>query len=941
VSFELRRTMPAAWVHAGAFQVDLGRNDVHLVGEFLCIRDTMPMHGRPIACQINGEWITRADWWRPVEAGDVIIWVEVAQGGGNSNALRIVAMIALVIVANVYGGALGSALGFTGQTATGVGAGLITLGGTLAINALLPLPKPPGLSGGAGAGSPTYNFGLQGNRARPNEVVPVRYGHELVLVDYAGLPYQEYDENNDQFFCAPLVYGLGVYEILAVLIDDTDIRNFEDVTVIRVGPSQSDFTDSPFPSTTTFDTTAARAVADARIITSREVAGQNFINAGFVGNFTVNPRGTTVDRLYYDVACPAGLGAIQPDGSISTYGVTWQMSARLISDAGQPQGAWFVVGQENITEATTNPIRRSFEYTVPAGRYQTRMRRVTDRADDGLIRNDFIWIGLRARLAVTRGVDRDDLTGICVRIRANEQLSGLSQSSIRVLGRRLLPIYDADTETWSAPTLTRNPAWALADVWKNATYGRGLPDSRVDLESLTELAETWDTRQDRFDFSFDTKLTTDDAAQLVARVGRAKTILRRGSIFSAVRDELQTVPVAAFMPRNMDADSFNLDLTLPTEETADAVVVTYRDNQVWAEKKVWAQIVDGEVIYYDDQDRPDDVDEPTNVEEITFPGIAGHKHALREAVQIAGDSLLLRESATFQTDLDGMLPAYGSLISTAHDVASWGQSGDVVDYDSGSRTVTASEPLVWATGTNYARLVNHTGTPSAAIVATPGATDYEFILATAPGFTPSFDDADRERTRYLFGSLADVQRYAVVRSIQPQGEDQVTLSVVMENAARHTLDADLLPAVGEIQDEPSDGGDYDPGVETSDYIIIVNNIAGFYLPDASEDNRVALYEFRTDGSLYLQVRSLNEYTLANQWIGSQPVSASICALYEMSIRVDHGALGGSSPPADTWLNLGTLRRLEPAAGDYCQMRITIRDVETQTVQDEADLIMFP
>jgi predicted phage tail protein len=940
VSFELRRTMPAAWVHVGVMQCDIGRQDVHLVGEFLCIRDTMPQHGRPLVCQINGEFISRADWWRPVEHGDVILWVEVANGGGNSNALRIVALIALVIVANVYGAQLGSALGFTGNAAQGVGAGLITLGGTLAINALLPLPKP-GALGSPAAGSPTYNFGLQGNRARPNEVVPVRYGHELVLVDYVAIPYSEYDENNDQYFCACLGHGLGIYEILAVQLDDTDIRNFDDVTCIRVGPSQSTFTGSPYPSTTTFDTSACRAIADARIITSREVAGQNFINAGFVGNFTVNPRGTTVDRLYFDVACPSGLGAIQPDGSISTYGVTWNMSARLINDAGQPIGAWFVVAQENITEATTNPIRRSYDYAVTAGRYQVRMRRVTDRADDGLIRNDFLWIGLRARLAVTRGVDRDDITGIAIRIRANEQLSGLSQSSIRVLARRYLPVYDADTETWSSPQATRNPAWALADAWRNTTYGRGIADSRLDLESLAEVAETWDTRQDRFDYSFDTKLTTDDAAQLIARVGRAKPILRRGSIYSVVRDELQTTPVAAYMPRNMDADGFQIEFTMPTDETADAVVVTYRDNQTWAEKKVWAQIVDGEVIYYDDQERPVGVDDPTNVEEIGFPGIVGHKHALREAVQIAGDSLLLRESASFQVDLDGMLPAFGSLISTAHDVAAWGQSGDVVDYDDGTLTVTASEPLTWSTGTNYARLIGHTGTPSAAIVATPGATDYEFILATSPGFTPSFDDADRERTRYLFGSLADIQRYAVVRSISPGGDDQITLSVAMENPARHSLDSALLPGTGEIQDPPADGTGYEPGSEITDFIVIVENVAGFWLPDGSEDNRVALYEFRTDGSLYLQVRSLNEYTVANQWLGNQPVSIGIAELFELHIRVDHGALGGSSPPANTWLSLGTTRRLEPAAGDYCQVRISIRDAETQTVQDEADLIMFP
>ena len=232
--YPLRRTMAAGWVHASLMQVEVGAQDVRWVAEHAAIIDTRPAHDRPVVCSINGQYIPRADWWQPVRAGDIIVWQELAGGGGNSNALRIVLLVALVVVANFYGAGLATTLGVSESTATG----LITLAGTLAINALLPLPKPPTLGAGVGQ-SPSYDFALQGNRARPGEVVPVRYGHELVVLDYASLPYAEYDSKNDQYFCACLVLGLGVYEILSIQIDDTDIRNFQDVSLVRVGPSQA------------------------------------------------------------------------------------------------------------------------------------------------------------------------------------------------------------------------------------------------------------------------------------------------------------------------------------------------------------------------------------------------------------------------------------------------------------------------------------------------------------------------------------------------------------------------------------------------------------------------------------------------------------------------------------------------------------------------------
>jgi hypothetical protein len=952
-AFALRRTMPAAWARVGALPFDIAPSDFRRCAEHACIGDFAPV-GRAV-CVINGQFISRRDWWQPVRPGDVIVFAQVPQGEG-SDPLRVILQIVVLAVATYFGGPLGAA---------------IAIGGNLAINALLPLPQLPTIEGQAP--SPTYSVAFQGNQARLGQSIPERFGQERVFPDFAAQPYQYFDGGltNNQFYSAVLCIGFGEYQVLQVALDDSDVRNFEDVEFAIVGPGQT----SRAGAFDTFETLADQSIAQTNIVTAPEVSGQNLQSTDWIGAFAPVRAGLQMDVLLLDFVFP-GLGSIDDDGSVDPLTLSWQVGVRLIDDAGAALEPWRVLASESLTRAKTSAVRVSYAYaatfsgtgaadfpdhfrrtaTLPVGRYEVRIRRVSEFVESSRVLNDMVWSGLRARLSVP-GVSRDDCTYLVIRARASEQLSGLSQRRFSVITRRLIERYDADTETWdSAPltvadNFTRNPA----EIARYIMHRRGLADSRIDHATLDDLRDLCDERQDRFDFSFDSRMSFNDALQLVGRAMRSRPLLRRGAVYTMVRDELQTLPVAMYVPRNMDQDSFAIDVALATEDTPDAVLFRYRDGQVSAERVVWAQVHNGTVYAYTADAsgvpaRPVGVPAPSLVQEERLDGIQGRHHALREAAYFVAAAYFRRMAPSWSTNLEALLPTLGSLVGIAHDVAPWGQSGDVVNWDADTLTLTTSEPLTWtAGGTHYVRLQTTAGGVGPAILVTPGGADNEMLLDEAPAEDPIFDRADRERTRYLFGELAEVSRFARVVAIRPQSQTTIRMDAVIDDERVHTADAAWLPT-GPGEQDPLPDGTYteDDEDDLSGLLPVSLTDTTFELMFAEP----AVVSFGTDGRV-TRVAPLTPSgdQVADNWLTVAPVGAALAAGYEVRATLENPS---EFPPAeligtfDTWLTLNTARSFGCYGPDYdpelngglggiptAQIRVEVRDVATATVRDSA------
>ncbi len=202
-------------------------------------------------------------------AGDqIIIRARVHGGGGGGKIIKTVATIALVITAIVVAPylapALAGAIGTSVAVATQLAAAAIMIGGSLLINALIPLPRvgeqsgftgtqlpsigisAPSMSaakygsiGGVGSMrafdiNPTYAIAGGKNRARLWEAMGIVFGRHKIVPDLAANSYTQYigaDQYLNQAFHLGL-QGEGI-DIDELSIGDTPLANYKGIDIQR------------------------------------------------------------------------------------------------------------------------------------------------------------------------------------------------------------------------------------------------------------------------------------------------------------------------------------------------------------------------------------------------------------------------------------------------------------------------------------------------------------------------------------------------------------------------------------------------------------------------------------------------------------------------------------------------------------------------------------
>ena len=686
------------------------------------------------------------------------------------------------------------------------------------------------------------------------------------------------------------------------------------------------------------------------IVNAPEVAGQDLLTGKTVGPFIATGSQYACISIGIDIALPRGLSAGKS--------VNWNVFARQVNDFEQPINAWVKIADEtyNVTKAT--PIRLSFNYSVPAGRYQVQLKRIDVRDASSDVAHDLSWLGLRAEL-LDPGISSNTCTYVVGRIRASEQLSGLSQRRISVLSNRMLPVWDGTA--WSSNVVTRNAAWAMTDVLRNQVYGRKLADSKIDLATMLTLANTWDVRQDRFDMTMDGEITTWDALTIILRGSRAVPLIR-GSRYTAVRDSQQSLPVAMYGMRNIKADSFSLSYAMPEEDQVDALDFEYWDYRAWDWRVMTAQVyLNTMYAYRGDANRPLTVPEPLNRVKTRLSGVIGENQVKREVIYHLADSHWRRRRARYTTELDGLLPAYGSLVLVSHDVPGWGQSGDVFDYNASTLTVSTTEPLNWTTGTHFIRLQKPDGSVTTPIVVTKGLTDYDAILAVAPGFTLITYDAGRERPRYIFGPSESYGSACRLKSLKPMNNYEVEHVAVLEDDRVHAADTPWLAGV-DIQDAISDGKTIEilsaisptVGLGTTyvtltnqDVFAYSNTISNTTPPTASFS---LLATGRAYGIITLGTNS-NIQDMGLQWLSAQPVTTEFSSKYEVNVTLTSGGAFSNTPLTSgtigAWENLGVDRTWQlngssgtASSGNACALQVSIREVASGVVQSSAMIRLF-
>ena len=698
----------------------------------------------PILCLINGVPVMRKNWNDLLNDNEIvnIVSLPLGGGGGGSNPVRVVLTVA-VIVASVYtGGAVGVAYGAGWGAAAAAG---VSISGGILVNTLVPTPKPTlnGMTSSSYTQSPTYSLQAQGNSARLGNPIPVIYGRHLIYPDFAAQPYYRY-QNNDQYVYQLHCIGQGSYDVEQIRVEDTPISAFKEITYKIINPGENN------------------TLFNEDVVTSAEVAGQELLKGVIVGGFALNPTESEINKIEIDVACQRGLYYANDNGGLSEKTVQWRVDARLIDDEDNALGDWFTLATETLTGSTVNGIYRTYAYSVAQGRYEVRATRLDDKDNSSRAGHELRWIS--AKGYVVSDKNYGNVTLLAIVMKATDNLSQRASNLINCIVTRKLKTWSPNSG-WSGLTPTRSIAWALADILK-ADYGAKLTDKSIDLNALYQLERKWSVRGDTFNGVFDSKLTVYEALSRVAKVGRAVAFIQ-GGIVRFVRDEPKTIPVALFGPRNIVKNSLSIQYIMPSEDTADSVCVQYFSEKTWKTSEITGTF-SGSAS-----------DKTATVE---LFGCTNKEQAQREAVYMALANRYRRRVVTFSTELEGLIPTYGDLIAITHDMARWGQGGEVIARN--GLKLTLSEPVAFSDGIkNILALRNKNGSLGGVYEVTATELSTEVTLKTQPDIE-ILTASGVERTHFAFGSADKWSVFARVTGIRPRS-NQVEITAVIEDDRVH------------------------------------------------------------------------------------------------------------------------------------------------------------
>lgn len=899
------------------------------------IRDLAPDWRFAPVCRYREVWIARVDWERELLPGERVEFYQYPQGGGDggSDVGRAILTVAAIYIALQFGQP--QALSFLTPAQY---AGVVSFLVTSLINVIIPLDTSRALDTQTGASS-TYSTQLAGNQARLDQAIPVLYGRNKTYPDFASEPYVEYINNagqatDDQFYNVLLCLGQGSYKIETMLLDDTPLQNFSEVQTEILPPGS--------PPTLVL----------TNVVNAPEVAGSPLPDARYIGPFIGCRPTMKALAIQIDITLSRGLATYDASGNPTNKTVGWRVEYRAVDDYGGGLTPWAVLATESLTLAQTSPVRRTYtyqlaDYSIAAWdaayrgvpiRPQVRLTRTTPFDSNNRVANTIEWAALKCHISAPVPLCAT-ATHIAVRMRATDQLTGLSQRKLAVISRRLLKTWSPGGG-WSATEVeTRNAAWALANKWTNPVYGDGYTDDRCDLQSLYNLAQVWDARQDRFDGVFDQTYDSFTADQMIANSGRA-AVFRRNGLITVARDQQQDMPTTAYTGRNILPGSVKIVYALPNEKTPDGVIVEYFDNRVWD----WRDVV---------EPLPG-VTTPVQAQRVKLFGVTGVTHARREAKYQAAQAYYRRKFPEFSTELEGMIPAFNTVVAFSPSLPGWGAGGEIVSWDSVALIAVLSEPPAWTSATyHYLSFITRDGSLSSPYIVTKGPDEFSVVFQTAPYEAISTDLPDEERTKYLFGAGTAYPSLVRIRSITNSADDKgvrtFNFMTVIDNPLVHTADNALLPDGSTIQD-PVDGGlgipgagpgtAYIPYLLANAYRDVVPNG-----PSAAYSSTQVTLTLASNGQLSYSTIGSGSGTQVGAWLLGNPWTPAEAVLFDVRATDVDGGSGVTGDALNTWLSLGSTRSWSVAAAgegasQTVNLLLEIRSAADGIIQASAIYTLF-
>jgi hypothetical protein len=516
-----------------------------------------------------------------------------------------------------------------------------------------------------------------------------------------------------------------------------------------------------------------------------------------------NPNNQATDHLQVDIVLPRGLYYANDAGGLSNASVSYTVQVREINNVGDPIGSFVTVLNESFTLADQTQRRYTRDIYVSLGRYEVQVRRTSTKQTDARYGNDIIWQALRAFIPDDNIYP--DVTLLAVKIRASNQLTNQSSTQINTIQRSKLPTWSDASQSWTSPVYTNSPAWIAADILRNTVYGAGLPDSRIDIQKLSNLHSVYTARGDSFNGVFDTSKTLWDALTSVLSVVRTQPILVAGMI-TFVRDQQRALARTVITPQSILKNTFKSTHIAKGEDSADDVIVEFMDSTTWVNSEVQCTLPGSN---------------STKPARVQIFGITNRSQAWREGMYRAASNSYRRIFASVSTEADGRLLLKGDPVIVSHDVPGWSQNGLVADYlpidkvliFDRSVTLSGAQP-------NYISLRRRDGKEFGPIEVFENDFSNEVRLETgslealelSQGMTIEEVlslEGDAKETAFVLGSTTEYKKRFIVVGTTMRGVDKVDLSLVIDDPRVYAADAGTPPpgvtylGPGVIPDGPS------------------------------------------------------------------------------------------------------------------------------------------
>jgi hypothetical protein len=626
-----------------------------LPGDYL--GDVLARHevvaGQQWVVSLGGVEVAECQWHRIKPKHGYLI---EARRVPEKQVLQIVALVVLVYftgglaAAGIAGFAAGGSLGAY------LVAGAVYMAGSIVINKLLgPKPATPAAAVNKSAAaianntnSPSYSLQAGKNRARQFETMGLVLGQPYCVPDLAGQPYTFF-ANGEQYLWQLFHFGINCASVDTLRVGQTPVENYQGVQVLRDG---FDSGNTGLPALTTNVDSVAGGLLEAP--------------AGY-GPYVARTSSTNTIMLSVDLEA-------------SLYGVDGQTGAYInntldLSLEYRPAGAggWLAFplnGDLNVrlANASSKPLRVTYQLTVVAGQYDVRLRKLTADVSSGSAINTVSW-----QLLKSYQVDDGNYKGqsrVAVQAQATGQLNGTLDELNGQCTAKPMPYWNGSawvTATSRANGLS-NPgalilllARGIRDVDGKLIAGLGLPDAEIDIEGLKLFMVFCAAKGFTFDLFLQENTSIGDLIESIAAAGLGSRSEHTGKLGVIWFSDDQPVEGVLNMT-TMKAKSFSVEYN--TQETADEIEYQYFDrarNNTWKSVRVLAP----------------GVTVPQRTARQPLQGVIFEAHAAILARFSMAQNVYHRKTVSCDVDLEHMTFRRGTVMAISHDLTQWGYGGRV------------------------------------------------------------------------------------------------------------------------------------------------------------------------------------------------------------------------------------------------------------------------